>query len=216
MSELAILVPVLGRPHRVKPLLDSIEAATPDARVVFIADPDDLAEIEAIRKQREGRSFSVELLLTGGNYAKKVNRGISLTSEPLLAFGADDLEFIPGWFERARRWITSGAHVVGLNDLLKRSRECKATHFLLTSEYAERPLIDGTPGPLCELYDHSWVDDEFQATADKRKVYVYAEDARIRHLHPMGGGEDDDTYRKGRANFHRDRKLFLKRCAQWT
>ena len=40
-AELVILVPVLRRPHNVRPLLESVRATTPGARVLFIADPGD-------------------------------------------------------------------------------------------------------------------------------------------------------------------------------
>ena len=39
MSQLAVLVPVLGRPARVKPFLDAFLAATPDCEIFLIADP---------------------------------------------------------------------------------------------------------------------------------------------------------------------------------
>ena len=49
MDELAILVPVLGRPHRVGPFLDAVESSTSGAPfVLFLADSGDDAEIEAI------------------------------------------------------------------------------------------------------------------------------------------------------------------------
>lgn len=216
MGELAILVPVLGRPHRVKPHLDSIERCTPDARVVFIADPDDGEEIAAIQRERQGRPFTVEILLSAGSYARKINRGVMRTTEPLIFFGADDLEFLPRWFEEAKRWLRSGVEVVGVNDLLNRRRPFKATHFLVTREYADCPTIDGERGPLCELYAHNFVDDEFVAVAKKRRAYVYAEGVKVKHHHPMGGAEDDETYRRGRSTFQHDRRIFKRRMKLWT
>ena len=32
-----------------------------------------------------------------GDYAKKMNRGLELTSDPFLLLAADDLRFHPGW-----------------------------------------------------------------------------------------------------------------------
>ena len=46
--ELTILVPVLARPHRVKPVLESAVKATPGADVLFIADPEDTDELEVL------------------------------------------------------------------------------------------------------------------------------------------------------------------------
>ena len=222
MSDLAILVPVLGRPHRVAPLLDSIESTTPGARVLFLADPNDLDEIAAITGEQRSlrRPFSVDLETTGGNYAEKIGRGVSLTSEPLVFTGADDLEPKPGWYEAAKaRCMVEGVEVVGVNDLIDRrpARAEHATHFLMTRKYAEQPCIDGSPGPFFTGYDHSWCDNELIATATARGVYGYAADAHVRHEHPMNEtAPDDDVYRKGRAQFHQDRRIFQGRVILWS
>lgn len=211
---LAILVPVLRRPHRVQPLLASIAAATPEPhRVLFITDHDDQEERAAVA------AAGGEELVARGSYARKINAGIRATREPLIFLGADDLTFQPGWLAAALEQITAGAHVVGVNDLIERrpGRDGHATHFLITRNYARRPTIDGRPGPLCELYDHSFVDDELIATATRRSAYAYAPGAHVRHEHPMNGtAPDDDTYRRGRARFRDDRRLHQRRSRLWT
>lgn len=209
----AILVPVLGRPHRVEPTLAAFTETVPSARVLFLADPDDLLEQRAIH------AAEADHALIRGGYAKKIAAGVRLTTEPLVFLAADDLAPQPGWYEAARARLAGGVEVVGVNDLIPRrpGREGHATHFLMTREYAERPCIDGSPGPLHEGYDHSFVDDELIATATRRGVYAYAEDAHVRHEHPMTGtAPDDDTYRKGRKRFRADRVLFHRRSALWT
>lgn len=216
-ADLAILVPVLGRPHRVKPLLDSIEATTPGARVLFLADPDDEAEIEAIERESIRGNLCVKLDTQGGNYATKINRGVGLTSEPYLFTGADDLLPEPGWFTAAAACLRDGVEVVGVNDLIKRRavRRQHATHFLVCREYVRHGTIDG-PGLFHEGYDHSWVDNEFIATAQARDAYAYCADAHVRHEHPMNDtAPDDETYRKGRERFHEDRRLFEGRSRLW-
>jgi glycosyltransferase involved in cell wall biosynthesis len=209
---LAILVPVLNRPQNVKPLLDSIHENTPDPyRVLFIADPDDTAEQDAITAE------GGQMIVPGGGYAAKIRAGVEATDEPLLFIGADDLRFDAGWLEAATEKMP-GAQVVGVNDCIRRPhRPQHATHFLVTRAYAEQPCIDGQPGMLSEAYAHSFVDDELIATATKRGVYAYAQRSRVRHLHPMvNTAADDDTYRLGRSQFRRDRKTFLRRSALWT
>lgn len=209
----AILVPVLARPHRVRPLLDSIEAATPEPhRVLFLPDPDDTPERDAI-----AAAGADELAMSGG-WAAKVNAGVRATTEPLLFLAADDLEFQSGWLWAARAHMRDGVQVVGVNDLIERrpDRRGHATHFLVTREYAQLPAICGAPGPVPECYSHSFCDDELIATAEHRGVYAYAEDAHVRHHHPMCGAPDDATYRKGRAMFRHDRRLFLRRRHLWT
>lgn len=208
----AILVPVLNRPQNVKPLLESIQQSTPEPyRVLFICDPGDRAQQDAIAAEGGW------MISPGGSYAAKINAGVEATDEPLLFIGADDLRFRARWLENAVTKIP-GAQVVGVNDCIHRPRRPQhATHFLMTREYAERPCLDGTPGPLALAYRHSFVDDELIATATKRGVYAYAPRSRVAHLHPMANtAPDDATYRRGRAHFRSDARLFTQRSRLWA
>jgi hypothetical protein len=216
-AELVVLVPVLRRPHRVGPTIGGFTATVPGCRILFIPDPDDLAERQAI----EG--LGAEQLPVAGNYARKIRAGVEETGEPLIFTGADDLAPHAGWFEAAKGWLGTptleGGHVqvVGVNDLIPRPhRPQHATHFLMAREYAEQPTIDGGPGPFHEGYHHWYCDDELIATATKRGVYAYGGDVPVVHLHHMAGrAPDDDTYRQGRENWRIDRRHFLKRSHLW-
>lgn len=209
---LVVLCPVLARPQNVEPFLRAVGESTPMARVLFIADPDDVAEHEAIRRAGGW------MITLGGSYAQKINRGVVATDEPLILLAADDVRPHPGWLYVARRELEKGAQVVGLEDLIPRPhRPGHATHFLMTREYAELPCVDGTRGPLYEGYAHWRVDDELIATATKRGCYAYAPNAIVEHLHPMASkASDDETYRKGRANARLDGKRFMRRQHLWT
>lgn len=212
-----ILAPVLERPHRIRPLLESIRDTAPEAQTLFLCDPDDAEEILAVDAAIHdfGESFVAYQLVDGG-YAAKINQGVFATDSDFLFLGADDLEFLPGWLEASRSLIESGAAaVVGVNDLIERSRE-HATHFLVSREYAERGQFDGEAGLLHEGYHHWYVDDELIGVACSRGAYVYSERARVRHHHPIAGGQDDDTYRKGRLNAGADRSLYRRRSKLWT
>jgi hypothetical protein len=137
--------------------------------------------------------------------------GVRLTSEPLIFVGADDLIPSEGWLEKALERMQDGVEVVGVNDMIQRSRE-HATHFLMTRRYAKMPTITDEPGPLCEIYDHSCVDDELIATAKYRDAYAYAADAHVIHLHPDNGtAAIDDTYRRGRSRLRDDRRIWRSR-----
>lgn len=221
MTELAFLVPVLNRPHYVRPLLESVRGATPTAHVVFVADPDDLLEIGAIDAEiEESEAFygdlTISLLIHAGGYAKKINHAVAQTTEPYVFIGADDLRPVAGWFDAARKHIDRGVGVVGINDMLPRRRN-HTTHFLVARAYAEMPTVDGGRGPLSEVYAHNFVDDELIATAQSRGQYHYENLAKIHHLHPQGkSAPDDATYRKGRSRFHADRARFAERSRLWT
>jgi glycosyltransferase involved in cell wall biosynthesis len=222
-ADLVILVPVLNRPHRVAPLLDSIEASAPGARVLFLVDRADTSELDAICKEmcdeRQLCLGGMEVFDDGPGYAAKINQGARVTAEPFLFLGADDLNFKPGWYEAAKAAMVDGVEVVGVNDLLRRRRTRRdhATHFLMTREYAQRPTIDGETGPLCERYIHNFVDDELIATATARGVYAYAPGAHVEHLHWMNRrAAMDETYKRGRESFESDRVLFEQRRALWA
>lgn len=207
----AVLVPVLNRPHRIAPLVRNIRAATPEPHsILFICDVNDRKTHREIIRQ------GVDLIAPGGNYAHKIREGVQATTDPLLFLAADDLEFQPGWLPAAVAHMTAHIEVVGVNDLIARRRH-HATHFLMTRAYAEMPTVDGQPGPLCAEYDHSFCDDELIATAKHRGVYAYAGDSHVRHDHPMvGRADDDDTYRRGRAQFRHDRRRFHDRSRLWA
>lgn len=212
MPEVVVIVPVLGRPQRVQPFCDALYEHSPvgAVRALFVADSHDRAELDAIAASGE------DVLIHDGNYAAKVNAAVVLTTEPLLFFAADDLRFRAHWLRNAQRRLTDAVQVVGVNDMLRRRRR-HATHFLVTRDYAQLPTIDGEPGPLSTAYQHSFVDDEFIATATKRGAYAYAIDAHVEHLHPMGGlAVDDATYRKGRDTFKADRRVFQQRFPLWA
>jgi hypothetical protein len=187
-------------------VLDGFARTVPDARLCFIPDPDDQPEIEEIR------AAGGEILCAlKANYATKINTAVERTREPWIFVGADDLIPSEGWFENALAHMGDGVEVVGVNDQIQRSRS-HATHFLISRSYAELPVITGERGPLCEIYDHSCVDDELIATARHRNAYAYADDAVVIHLHPDNGtAAIDDTYRKGRSKLREDRRLWKSR-----
>jgi hypothetical protein len=210
-ADLAILVPVLGRPHRVEPTLQGFKSTAPGCRILFIADPDDEAEITAL--QAAGAAY----IAPGGNYAEKIRAGVLETDHPFIFTGADDLEPLPRWLSAAVAVIQQeGVEVVGINDLIPRQRQ-HATHFLMLRDYAELPTIAGEPGPFYGGYSHWYCDDELIATAKKRGAYGYAQLAKVRHLHPFAGtASDDPIYEKGRELRRHDRRLFNRRRALWT
>lgn len=220
MLATVIIVPVLRRPHRVEPVLDSIEAATPGPhRVVFVASPDDHSEQAAVR------AAGADLLVldeppTGGDYARKINAAHRASNEPLLFLGADDLAFHPGWLERAQaRLDTPGVHVVGTNDL-GNSRVVAgehATHSLVTRWYVDHHGTIDEPGKvLHEGYEHEFVDDEFVATAKKRAAWAFAADSIVEHLHPLWGKAPTDPLYDDQARRMRiGRRLYRRRSHLW-
>lgn len=195
VTDLVILVPMLGRPYHVAPLVESIEA-TCDAHIMFMCSPDDtdvLAEVDRFD----------HLIVDGphpGDYARKINIGFNATTEPLVFLGASDIRFHPGWFEAATAELAPGVGVVGTNDLVspRVMRGEHATHSLVTRAYVDGFGTVDEPGKvLHEGYVHEFVDDELVCTAKHRGAWAFAANAAVEHLHPyFDNGEWDDTYRK--------------------
>lgn len=220
-QSLLIVVPVLGRPHRVQPLLHSaLSCSPPGTRVLFIPTPGDRGEIAAL--EAHGAEFLVAPAHWRlGDFARKTNFAISETKEQYILSAADDLDFRPGWFEAAvRLFSVKGVGVVGTNDLghERVTSGRHATHNLVSREYVETYGTIDEQGKLYhEGYTHSFCDDELVGTAKSRGAWVFAEGAVIRHMHPdFKTAPPDKIYQMGRRFFTKDRQLFRRRQRMWA
>jgi glycosyltransferase involved in cell wall biosynthesis len=217
VPQVAILVPVLNRPHQVARLLDSIEAATPEPhRVLFLATYGDDDEISAIA----AAGAQVWLLNEPGTYVRKINAGFAVCDEDVFFAAADDLAFHPGWYPAALAKLTGRCEVVGTNDLGNRRVQAgrHATHNLFTRRYIEQRggTVDGPGLVLHEGYHHWYCDDEFVETARHRGVWRFARSSVVEHLHPLfGKGDMDDTYTLGREHNAEDRVRYRERRHLW-
>lgn len=209
----AILVPVLARPHLVAGLIDNIARTTPSEHtILFLTDPDDHAERAAIA------AAGATELPCGGSWATKINLGIAATTTPLIFLGADDLRFHPDWLGAATRKLKPGIGLVGTNDLgnPRVMRGELATHALVARWYTQLGAADGG-ALLHEGYEHNFVDQELTETAKRRGAFAFARFSHVEHLHPhWGKSEIDATYEKGLATFARDRRTYRARRSMWT
>lgn len=215
MTDLVILVPVLRRPHRVAPLLESIRV-TCNARVLFLCTYGDDAQIDAVDDAGEE---CVIINHHPGDYARKILVGYLMTTEPHIFCGADDLLFHPGWYEAACAKLTEGIGVVGTNDLTNprvMSGE-HSTHSLMTREYIDQyGTIDQLYTPLHLGYWHEHVDDEAIGTAKFRKAWAFAEDSHVEHLHPMAGKAPmDEMYAAQDERMAQSAPIFQRRKRLW-
>lgn len=212
-----VLVPVLRRPHRVAPLIESLTASGADARPLFICSSDDVSMVEAV-----DASVADKLVVdwpggTKGDYAKKINAGYMASTEPWLFTGADDLHFHEGWLANALE--CRPAHVIGTNDLGNERvlKGVHATHSLVNRRYVDTFGTIDQPGlVLHEGYQHEYVDDELVATAKKRGAWAFAADSIVEHLHPAWGkAPTDDLYDAQRQRMDASRRHFQRRSFLW-
>jgi hypothetical protein len=188
-------------------------------RAVFICSPDDPTELEACKAT--GAQVLVASWPAGpGDFARKNNLGLRMTTEPWLFTGADDLEFHEGWADEVLRVADeTGARYIGTcdggNPAVLAGRH--STHSLIARSYAEElGTIDERGKIFHEGYDHQLVDNEACETAMARGEWAFAADSCVIHLHPFWGkAQTDATYAKGMRASAADRRLFESRRALW-
>lgn len=190
-----VLIPVLGRPARARPVAESVEAS--GCRPYFICTDGDKAQLRAVRQ------LDVSMLIVEpyreGDYARKINRAARIASSDSewLFQGADDLEFHDGWLEACMALHErSGALVIGTNDLCNpRTRSRHSTHSLVHRDWLAHAVFDSPGDMLHEGYRHNFVDDELLYRAGLCGVYAHASKAHVEHLHPNCGKVGrDSTY----------------------
>lgn len=221
MSEIVCAVPVLARPHRAQPLVDSFAAATPEglARLLFVCTPGDNEQIEACL-WTDADVLVTEWPSGAGDYAMKCNLAARMTTEPWIFTGADDLHFHPGWAEEA---LEVGEQLemgmIGTDDLgnglVRQGRH--STHSLFRRSYVDECGTIDEPGLIYhEGYGHQQCDVEAYETAVARGCFAFAPRSKVEHLHAFWGkAEMDATYEKGLASSRADQRLFLQRRRLW-
>lgn len=211
---LVILVPMLGRPHTVAPLLESIRD-TCDAHVLFLVTAGDQGVIDAVSDEHHVQVSPQ----ASGDYARKINFGISLTEEDHIFTGACDLKFHPGWYEACLAKMHERIGVVGTNDMgnLGTRNGGHATHMLVARWYVEQHGTIDEPGKFYhEGYPHEFVDNEAYETAKARGMYAHARDSFVEHIHPLHGKAPwDPMYEQMRHRIDVGSVLFRERRLLW-
>lgn len=239
VARVIVLVPVLNRPARVRPLLESFVASLAHldlrqlgrvhplpgledsgvfglfpAEILFLANEDDFEEIAALE---DAHAPTAVLSRERRSWAQKINLGAELTCAPWILCGADDLSFHRGWFEAAMRFddVAAGVDVVGTNDLGNPATMTgeTSTHPLVRRRYVdELGTVDELGAVVHGGYHHNFPDTELVLTAKMRGRYRHAPECVLEHLHPIWRkGDDDETYALGRSRFEDDRALFESR-----
>ena len=210
MSDVAILVPVLNRPHRVEPLLQSIAEATDvPYRVIFACS--DQATVDEL--DRLGAWYDRD---EGGTYPVRINRLFDLTNERVCFLGADDLAFRPGWFQAAMRVMETlgGDGVVAINDL----HNMAGVHFLVSRHYIDTVggYLDAPGVVMFPEFWHQYCDDSLRGAAISRGKFARAPESIVEHLHPGAGkAPHDETYAIGAAAEAHDRQIFMDNSHLW-
>jgi glycosyltransferase involved in cell wall biosynthesis len=210
---IAVVIPTLGRPHKVAEIVKNIQETAPNATPYFVIESHDTATAEAI--QQAGAQQIVNR--RSASYAGAVNTALLETTEPYLFVSADDFYYHQGWLEP----LLEQAKSFGLcasNDLHNQDVQngTLATCFLITREYAQAACIDEPGVMLHEGYTHNFVDAEVSETAISRGQFVYCADSKVEHLHYLWGlATKDETYAKTVLHHAQDEALFNNRRTLW-
>jgi hypothetical protein len=204
----AVIIPAM-RPHRLAPVVQSIQKSTSDYRIIIVA-TGECAEV--------ARTLPVTIIDDGGGtWPVRINRGVDESTEQFVMTGADDIAFMPGWFESAMiamHQLPDGSGVIALND----GYNMAGVHFVVNRSYIEKFGVIDEPGKLaCESYVHSHVDDEIRSTAKFHERWSFCHDARIEHLHVgRGMAPMDEVYAMGERSMQQGRDIFLSRAHLWS
>jgi len=214
---IACLVPVLNRPHRVRPLVESFHAtgSAEDAVLYLVAQEGDEAELRAIEPEVDaGRAQLLLVTPDKQSWPKKINEGYARTSEPWMLLLGDDCEFVAGWLDAFRRHAARPVGVLGTADAtmhverIRRRALSKQRGRPSRAERQELPeiVIDSSQHPLVRrayIDEHGTVDEprkvihdgyhhagdyELCFSAAMRGQYGFAHDIKIAHLHFSGDG----------------------------
>lgn len=212
-----IIIPTLGRPHRVAEVFANIsDNTTADHRVVFVCEAHDGDTIKAVHNL----GLTPVVNKRTRNYQGAVNTAYNETDSEWLFCGADDLNFHPGWSSQCLG--ERSGRVIGTNDLYNDYvlKGWHSTHSLVHRTYLDEVggVVDDGPGSfLPECYDHNFCDTEFIATAKMRGEFRPCLSAVVEHLHPAAGkAEFDATYERSMAEFSRDARMFGMRVSLWS
>lgn len=211
-----VLVPMLGRPDSIRPLLESFEQHSGlGDKLIFIISPSDTPIY------KECVDIGVDYHMVAwepgpADYARKMNEGFWITDQPWVFLAASDITFTPGWTKPAGM----DADVIATNDQANAQvqRGMFGTHCFVRRSYVDEQgaSADGPGVLLHEGYDHNFVDREMCGVAQSRRRFHFAKEAIVPHRHYLWGtAKKDRTYIKAMRHFHQDRQLFLSRAHLW-
>lgn len=216
---LVCLVPVLGRPQNVEPLVRSWLAGGAPGRLVFVVEIADVDERLAVERAASLHAVEFVRVVDAHTWPEKICAGVEAYPEAeWYLFAADDVTFQPGWWtatKQLRADPTVG--VIGTNDMANpRTMSGEhTTHPLVRGTYArEQGTIDNPRMPVHTGYQHWFVDDELVWTAKHRGAWAHCPDAVIAHHHPYFDLSVpwDGTYGRGEQSAGQDRAVFASRC----
>jgi hypothetical protein len=219
MNEIDIIVPTIGRSHKLFPLAWNIANTTPVGQysITFVVDRDDPDSQRIVAAIEGPVSF---VIADKRGYVHCTNLGVHATDSPLLALVNDDVIFHAFWYEEAIKHLSPLVQVIGTNDLSPHTEGgVNCTMPIIRRSYINE--LGGNynePGNAYhEGYWHNFAESEMWHLAQHRRVARWVEECVIEHRHPDWGTADmDATYAEGaKTGWNEDAALYEERKMRW-
>lgn len=188
--KVSIVIPTLGRPKKLKRLIEKIKehAVYPDYEIIVVHDGEDIVPYEGVTSLKNDTRLGVPITL---------KRGVETSSGDLVMYLGNDCVPLSGFLIKAvyKMWQAYGEEMdglVGLNDMYWHGEF--ATHWLASKKLL--PMLDGDF--FYVGYHHCGCDNELTERCRKVDRYVWAEHAKVYHDHPVQTGfnikDQDEVY----------------------
>ncbi len=141
----------------------------------------------------------------------------NMTSSDAMFYINDDVLFFPDTITSAisefKNYFPDNDGILGVNQSnLPADKTVKSAFGIIGKKYSER-FPDNQVFP--PMYDRFFADWEVGEYANSINKFVYCEEVKIEHLHPLTDARLlDETHRKVRHFWSQDHKTFLKRREQ--
>lgn len=218
LPALCVVVPVLGRPANVRPLVESWLRGKQPGRLVFVVEQTDIDERVALEQVRGVHGVDIVEVVDAHTWPEKVCVAAEVVNAEWYLFAADDVTFQPGWWQATQTLRDMPrVGVIGTNDMANPRVMAgdHTTHPMMSRQYIDLCGTIDQPGrPVHDGYRHWYVDDELVWTAKLRGAWAYCPEAVVAHHHPYFDATVpwDETYTRGEQNAEADRKLFCSRA----
>ena len=216
-NKVAVLIPTLGRPHKLKENVDNLFDVTgrDEIDIVFIVEPEDTASIDA--------AGELDALLIvnkrSKNYAGAINTAVNELDHRYFYAAADDFNFHPNWLppllEKSKQYGVVGSDDLG-NPNVKAGNF--AVSYLVSRWYLPYACIGYPDCLVYEGYKHNYTDTDVCQTAIHRGQYSFCAESVVEHMHPAWGkSEFDKTYERSldQTLMNIDDAEFMRRSISW-
>ena len=212
-AEVAIFLPSLNRPHKLRSLIENVHDATPEPHKLYfiVCDSESVDILQEMKESHKWGDGAGDLL----TWVQRNNYMYKTTYEPYMFLGSDDLYFHDGWFSKAMETMNLVNGVVPVNDL----HNPNGTSALVSRYYVKTMsgCIDIPDVIVNPNYHHNFADTELFATAEYRGRKAYSADSVVEHMHPSAGkAEHDATYQRSDEHWAHDEALFNSRKYLWS